>query len=136
MFKTIRFAALVAGASLMAVPALAQSSPVVGKWNTESVTDFGTFRATMTVAQEGGAYTVNIQDIAPEGGAGAGGGGAMPSTISDVVVDGSKFSFKRKLTTPQGEMNFSYTGAVEGDKLTAEVDTGQFGKIPFTGTRG
>ena len=33
-------------------------------------------------------------------------------------------------------MTLSYTGAVEGDKLTAEVDTGQFGKIPVTGTRG
>ena len=134
MIKTIRFAALVAGASLMAAPALAQSSPVVGKWATESVTDFGTFRATMTVAQEGGAYTVNIQDIAPEGGAGAGGGGAMPSVISDVVVDGSKFSFKRKLTTPQGEMNLTYNGTVEGNSLTGEVGS-DFGPIKLTGTR-
>ena len=54
MFKTIRFAALVAGASLMAAPALAQDSPVVGKWNTAVVTDFGTFNAVLTVAQEGG----------------------------------------------------------------------------------
>ena len=54
---------------------------------------------------------------------------------TDVVVDGASFSFKRKLTTPQGEMNFSYTGTVDGDKMTAEVDTGQFGKIPVTGTR-
>ena len=134
MFKTIRFAALVAGASLMAAPALAQSSPVVGKWATESVTDFGTFRAVMTVAQEGGAYTVAIQDIAPEGGAGAGGGGAMPSTISDVVVDGAKFSFKRKLTTPQGEMNLTYTANVSGDTLTGEVNS-DFGPIAMTGTR-
>jgi hypothetical protein len=134
MFKTIRFAALVAGASLLAVPALAQDSPVLGKWATAVVTDFGTFNAVMTVAQEGGAYTVNIQDIAPEGGAGAGGGGAMPSTISDVVIDGSKFSFKRKLTTPQGEMNLTYNGTVDGDALTAEVGS-DFGPLKLTGTR-
>ena len=134
MFKTIRFAALVSGASLMAAPALAQDSPVLGKWATAVVTDFGTFNAVMTVGHEGGAYTVAIQDIAPEGGAGAGGGGAMPSTISDVVVDGSKFSFKRKLTTPQGEMNLTYTGTVEGNALTADVGS-DFGPLKMTGTR-
>ena len=58
----------------------------------------------------------------------------MPSTISDVVVDGAKFSFKRKLTTPQGEMNLTYTGTVDGDALTAEVGS-DFGPITMTGTR-
>jgi hypothetical protein len=129
MFKTIRFAALVAGASLMAAPALAQSSPVVGIWNTEAVTDFGTFKATMTVAEANGAHTVNIQDVAQEGAP-----PAMPSTISDVVVDGPKFAFKRKLTTPQGEMQLTYTGTVEGNTLTAEVGS-DFGPIKMTGTR-
>ena len=130
MFKTIRFAALVASASLIAAPALAQSSPVLGTWNTEAVTDFGTFKATMKVAEANGAYTVEITDVPAECAP-----PSAPSTISDVVVDGSNFSFKRKLTTPQGEMNLAYSGNVDGDKLTAEVDTGQFGKLPVTGTR-
>ena len=130
MFKTIRFAALVESASLIAAPALAQSSPVLGTWNTEAVTDFGTFKATMKVAEANGAYTVEITDVPAEGAP-----PSAPSTISDVVVDGSNFSFKRKLTTPQGEMNLAYSGNVDGDKLTAEVDTGQFGKLPVTGTR-
>ena len=130
MFKTIRFATLVASASLIAVPALAQSSPVLGTWNTEAVTDFGTFKATMKVAEANGAYTVEMTDVPAEGAP-----PAMPSTISDVVVDGTTFSFKRKLSTPQGEMDLAYTGTVDGDKLTAEVDTGQFGKLPVTGTR-
>ena len=67
MFRTIRFAALVSAASLIASPALAQSSPVVGKWATAVETDFGKFEAVMTVAQQGGAYTIAIQDIAPRG---------------------------------------------------------------------
>ena len=134
MLKSIRFAVLAAGATLMAAPALAADSPVVGTWNTEAVTDFGTFKSTMTVAEAGGAYTIDIKDVPIEGAPPA--PPSPPGAITDVVVDGATFSFKRKLTTPQGEMNFSYTGAVEGDKLTAEVDTGQFGKIPVTGTRG
>lgn len=134
MLKSLRFAIVAASASLVAAPALAADSPVVGTWNTEAVTDFGTFKSTMTVAEAGGAYSIDIKDVPIEGAPPA--PPSPPGAITDVVVDGASFSFKRKLTTPQGEMNFSYTGTVEGDKLTAEVDTGQFGKIPVTGTRG
>jgi len=134
MLKSLRFAVLAASASLIAAPALAADSPVVGTWNTEAVTDFGTFKATMTVAEASGAYTIDIKDVPLEGAPPA--PPSPPGAISDVVVDGAKFSFKRKLTTPQGELTMSYAGTVDGDKLTAEVDTGQFGKIPVTGTRG
>ena len=58
----------------------------------------------------------------------------MPSTISDVVVDGPKFSFKRKLTTPQGEMNLTYTANADGNTLTGEIGS-DFGPIAMTGTR-
>jgi hypothetical protein len=132
MFKTIRFAALVAGAALMAVPAWAQSSPVVGKWATAVESDFGKFEAVMTVAPADSGYTVDIKD-APMPGAPAD-APPMPSVISDVVVDGQTFSFKRKLTTPQGEMNLTYNGTVDGDTLTAEVGS-DFGPLKLTGTR-
>ncbi len=134
MLKAVRLAALSAAASLMAAPAIAADSPVVGVWNTEAVTDFGTFKATMTVTEAADGYTIDFQDIPPEG-APAGPPGPA-GTISDVVVDGANFSFKRQLTTPGGDMTLSYTGSVEGDKLSAQVDTGQFGTIPVTGTRG
>ena len=133
MFHMIRLAALVAGASMMATPAVAQTSPVLGAWNTEAVTDFGTFKATMTVTAANGAYAVDMKDVPGEGAPPAPAPAA--GSITDVVVDGANFSFKRKLTTPQGEMNLAYAGVVDGDKLTAEVDTGQFGKLPLTGTR-
>jgi hypothetical protein len=134
MLKSLRFAVAVASASVITAPALAADSPVVGTWNTEAVTDFGTFKATMTVAEAGGAYTIDIKDVPIEGAPPA--PPSPPGAITDVVIDGAKFSFKGKLTTPQGELQMSYTGTVDGDKLTAEVDTGQFGKIPVTGTRG
>jgi hypothetical protein len=133
MFKTIRFAALAAAASLLAVPAWAQSSPLLGSWNTEAVTDFGTFKATMTVTETNGAYTVDMKDVPTEGAPPAPAPAA--GSITDVVVSGSDFSFKRKLTTPQGDMSLAYVGKVDGDKLTAQVDTGGFGVIPVTGTR-
>ena len=133
MFNTIRFTALVAAASLVAAPALAQSSPVVGAWNTEAVTDFGTFKATMTVTEASGTYAVDMRDVPSEGAPPAPAPAA--GSITDVVVNGPDFSFTRKLTTPQGDMTLAYIGKVEGDKLTAQVDTGGFGVIPVTGTR-
>ncbi|MBO9518415.1 MAG: hypothetical protein J7493_10135 [Porphyrobacter sp.] len=133
MLRTIRYAPFAAVALLTAGPAFAADSPVVGTWATEAVTDFGTFKSTLTVAEVGGGYQIDIKDVPLEGAPPA--PPAPPGAISDVVVDGAKFSFKRKLAGPQGEMQFAYTGTVEGDKLTAEVDTGQFGKIPVTGTR-
>lgn len=134
MLKSLRFAVLAAGASLMAAPAMAADLPVVGVWNTEAVTDFGTFKATMTVAETNGTYTVDIKDVPLEGAPPS--PPSPPGSITDVVVDGAKLSFKRKLVTPQGEMTMTYTATVDGDKLTAEADIGELGKIPVTGTRG
>ena len=133
MFKTIGFAALAAAASLIAAPALAADSPVVGTWDTEAATDFGTFKATMTIAEADGGYTIDIKDVPLEGAPPA--PPSPPGAITDVVVDGAKFSFKRKLTTPQGELTMTYNGSVDGDKMTAEADIGEFGKIPVTGSR-
>ena len=132
MLKTIRFAVMAAGASLIAVPSLAANSPVVGVWNTEAVTDFGTFKATMTIAEAEGAYTIDIKDVPLEGAPPS--PPSPPGAVTDVVVDGTMFSFKRKLTTPQGEMNLTYTANVSGDTLTGEVNS-DFGPIAMTGTR-
>jgi len=131
MFKTTRFATL-AAASLMAAPALAADSPVLGTWATAVDVQGQKIEAELTVAQAGDGYTVAIKD-GPMPGAPAD-APPMPSTISDVVVDGAKLTFKRKLTTPQGEMNLTYTANVEGDSLTGEVGS-DFGPIAMTGTR-
>ncbi|HYD23387.1 MAG TPA: hypothetical protein VEB68_01215 [Croceibacterium sp.] len=130
MFKTVRFAVL-AGAAFMAAPALAQGSPVVGTWATAVETDFGKFEATMTVAETDSGYSVDFKDVPQAGGQGP---GPMPSVVSDVVVDGPKFAFTRKLTTPQGEMTFAYSGAVEGDTLSGQVGS-DFGQMKLAGTR-
>ena len=132
MFKTVRFAALAAAVSLMAAPALAADSPVLGTWATAVDVQGQKVTAELTVAQSGDAYTVAIKD-GPFPGAPAD-APAMPSTISDVTVDGAKLTFKRKLTTPQGEMNLTYTANVDGNALTGEIGS-DFGPIAMTGTR-
>ena len=132
MFKPVRFAVLAAAVSMMAAPALAADSPVVGTWDTAIDVQGQKMTAEITVAQAGDAYTVAIKD-GPMPGAPAD-APAMPSAISDVVVDGAKLTFKRKLTTPQGEMNLIYTANANGDALTGEIGS-DFGPIAMTGTR-
>lgn len=133
MFKTIRFAALVAGAAVMAAPAYAQGSPVLGAWETEAVTDFGTFKADLTIAEGDGGYTAAMVD-APQTGPDGQPAPAMVSSISDVTVDGANFSFKRTIDFQGQAMVLTYTGAVEGDALTATANS-DFGAIPVKGTR-
>lgn len=126
------FAATTAGAMMFSAPVLAQDSPVVGTWNTEAVTDFGTFAAEMTVSETADGYAIEFVD-APMEGAPAD-APPMDSTISDIEIDGTDFSFKRSLTTPQGPMDLNYTGSVDGDSLTATVGS-NMGEMPVTGTR-
>jgi len=132
MLRKVGFAVALAGASLVAMPALAQSSPVVGTWATAVDVQGTKIESTMIGAEADGGHGVEIKD-GPMPGAPAD-APPMESTISDVVVDGSKFSFKRALVTPQGAMNLSYAGTVDGDTLAAEVNS-DFGPIAMTGTR-
>ena len=127
------FAAAVAAAGLLAVaaPAVAQGSPVVGTWATEAKTDFGTFKSSWTVAEAGGAYTIEVVDAPMEGGPG---GPPPESTISDVKVDANTLSFTRSLQMEQGPMNLKYSVTIDGNALSGQA-TSDFGPIPITGTR-
>lgn len=135
MFKISRslIAAVAMGSAVMlSAPALAQASPVLGSWETVLDTPVGELKSTMTFAQQSGAYTVDIKDApmpgAPEGAAPA------PSAVSEVMVNGAKFSFKRSLETPQGAIALTYTGTVDGNALTGEANS-DFGAVPMKGTR-
>ena len=132
MLKTVGFAALATGLSLIAAPVWAQSSPVVGTWATAVDVQGAKIESTMTVAATNGGYTVDIKD-GPMPGAPAD-APPMASAISDVAVDGAKLTFKRALTTPQGAMNLTYNATADGDKLTGEI-VSEFGPIALTGTR-
>jgi len=134
MFKPISasFAAFALGASTVAVPALAQDSPVVGAWDTKIESPMGEFPATWIFASADEGYTLEIEMAAPEGG---GMGGPPPEmTIYDLVIEDTKFSFIQAMATPQGDMEIAITGVVDGDALSAEAST-DFGNMPISGTR-
>jgi hypothetical protein len=135
LVRSIAATLAVAGALTFQAPAFAQSSPVLGSWNIEADTPMGKFKSTLTFASQGDAYTVAIKDVPMPAADGSAEAAPPPEgKVSDVVVNGSDFSFKRSLTTPQGEMDLAYKGKVSGDSLTAEANS-DFGAIPITGTR-
>ena len=82
------------------------------------------------------AYAVDIKDQPMAAGAGAPPADATPppTTLSDVKVDGSTFSFKRTIESPQGTIALDYSGSVDGDALTAKAHS-DFGDVDITGTR-
>jgi hypothetical protein len=133
MFRKTILGALALGAALTATPALAQGSPALGSWATEAVTDFGTFKSTITIAQAGSAYTVAMVDV-PQTGPDGQPAPAPASTISDVVVNGANFSFKRTIDFQGMPIILNYTGTVDGNNLTATANS-DFGAIPVKGTR-
>jgi len=133
MLKKFAFAALAAGASLIAVPALAAGGAAVGTWKTVVDVQGQKMESTMIIGEKDGGYTVEFKDPPMTGPDGA----AMPpmeSKISDVKVDGGTFSFKRSLAFGDMPMDLAYSGSVEGNNLTAEVGS-PMGAIPMTGTR-
>ena len=126
MKKISLFAA--AALAVVSAPAFA-ASPADGTWALEAKTDFGTFKSTMTVADSGGATTVEIVDVPAEGMPPPG-----PSKISDVKVDGNTLTFKREISFGDMPMTLDYTATVDGDALTGTANS-SFGATPITGTR-
>lgn len=131
--RQFRFAALAAATALFATtPAFAADSAVVGTWATEAKSDFGTFKSTWTVAQNGGTYTIDVKDVPQEGG--PGGGEPPKSTISNVAVDGNTLTFDRELVMGDMTIKLAYKVTADGNALTGQTHS-DFGDIPITGTR-
>lgn len=127
-------AAAFAGAALFCTPAMAHASDVLGKWDLVADTQMGQMKSTMTVSEGDGGYQVVIEDAPMEGAPAGGPEMQMESSISDVVVEGSEFSFTRQLKSPQFTMDLAYSGSVEGDSLSGKAGS-DFGDSTISGTR-
>jgi hypothetical protein len=112
----------------LATPAFGQS--FVGKWTATAETPGGSVSEMLTVVKTDSGYTITAKPVVPppEGTPEAGPG-------QDIVLDGDKFSYKRTVTTPGGELVITYTGVVSGDTFTGTVDLGGFAQAPYTGVR-
>ena len=125
MYRKTRLA-FVLLATLFAAPAFGQS--FVGTWTATATTPGGEVSETLSVVKTAGGYAVTAKPIGvPEGTPTAGPG-------TDIVLDGDRFSYKRKFTTPDGDVVLTYTGVVSGDKFTGTAEVAGY-EVPYNGIR-
>jgi hypothetical protein len=125
----IAAALLLVLAASFAAPAFGQS--FVGEWTATAHTMVGAdVSEILTVVKTDKGYEIKVKLVVPPP---AGIPEAGPGI--DIVLDGDKFSYKRKITTPDGEMVITYTGTVSGDTFTGTVNLGGLVEAPYTGVR-
>jgi hypothetical protein len=119
---------IVAAAALVAVPASAQS--FLGQWSITAKPPQGPEAHEMvwaTKADTGYALTAKlVGDVAP--------GTPEAGPGYDIVLDGDKFDYKRKVAFGGDTVVIVYTGTVSGDSFTGTINLGGY-ELPFEGVR-
>ena len=109
------------------MPAQAQS--LVGEWLAKAATPAGDVSEKVTVVKTDSGLAITAKPVDPPDVALEAGPGF------DIVLDGDKFSYKRKVDIPGGTLVITYSGVVSGDTFTGTVDLGGLAQAPYTGVR-
>jgi len=125
MYSNVRLV-FVLVATLFAAPAFGQS--FVGEWTATATTPGGEVSEALTVVKTASGYAVTAKLVGAQEGSPTAGPG------TDVVLDGDRFSYKRIIATPDGEIVLTYAGVVSGDKFTGTAEVGGF-EVPYNGVR-
>ena len=123
-----RFAMEATGDGLRATTASsapsAPSAAVTGAWAITSNSPQGAIESTLTIQQQGNAFTGTMSSQM-----------LGTTSVSDGVVAGKKITWSVTVTFGGQSVNISYVGEVEGTKMTGTVTAGSFGSFPFTGEK-
>ena len=104
---------------------------LTGDWEMTTESPRGERTVTIHIEQDGEKLTVTMQGgMGRRGGQGGGGEITAEGTISGNKVE---WSFSR--STPRGDFTTKYTGTVEGDTMSGEVDRGERGTAPWSAKR-
>jgi hypothetical protein len=95
---------------------------VDGKWNIAIETPMGTRQAELDLKADGSSLS------------GTQSADGQSGPIQDGSVDGNKVSWKVDITNPM-PLTLTFSGNVDGDKISGDADTGTFGSFPFSGSR-
>ena len=74
-------------------------------------------------------YVITVTDTQPPSPAGMSAGPGI-----HITLEGDNFSYKRVLSTPDGELEIVYSGIVSGDSFTGTGEIGGF-SVPYNGVR-
>ena len=118
--------------AVLAVPALAAPAfgqSFLGEWTATAATPAGDVSETVTAVKTADGYTITARPVepVPEGTPQAGPG-------ADIMLEGDRFFYKRKLAFPGGELVITYTGVVSGDTFAGTAEIGG-AEVPYTGVR-
>lgn len=95
---------------------------VDGNWNMKMNTPMGEQAGTLALASDGNTLTGEMTAATGK------------ATVEDGVIDGSKLTWKAKVTTPM-PMTLEFDAEVDGDSITGNVKLGAFGNATFTCAR-
>jgi hypothetical protein len=110
----------------LASPAFAQS--FVGTWTASADSPAGKVSETVKCVKTKDGFAITAKLVgAPEDTPQAGPG-------MEIVVNGDSFSYKRTLSTPQGDLVITYSGTVSGNTFAGMAQIGDF-KVPYNGVR-
>lgn len=101
----------------------AQDVDVTGEWELTMETRRGEMTQEVIFAQEGENLTVTMTGMRGDEVTGEG-------TVKEIQIE---WTITR--STPRGEFSMSFTGTVEGDTMSGEVEIGNFGTNEWTAKR-
>ena len=93
-----------------------------GNWNLTMQTPMGERNATLDVTSAGGTLT------------GTQSADGNSAASFDGTANGNDVAWKVSITSPM-PMTLEYTGTVDGDAMSGQMQIGVFGSFPFTGSR-
>lgn len=108
---------------LFSITLLAQDMDVTGDWEMTMESRRGEMTRKISFVQEGEKLTVTMEGFRGEDVTGEG------------TIKGNELEWTITRNTPRGDFSMTYTGQVDGDTITGEVQRGQRGSSEWTATR-
>ena len=101
---------------------------VTGDWEMTTESPRGERTQTIHFEQDGEKLTITMQG-------GMRGGQEGEEITAEGTISGNKVEWSITRSTQRGEFTTKYTGTVDGDTMTGEVDRGERGTGPWTAKR-
>ena len=131
--KMKTFYSMIAMMALMLFPVMlsGQDIDLTGDWEMTTESPRGERTQTIHIEQDGETLTVTMAGGVGRRG-GQGGGGEI---TAEGTIQGNKVEWSFTRNTPRGEFTTKYTGTVEGNTMSGQVDRGQRGTAPWSAKR-
>ena len=110
------------GPAAPAAPAAASSGGVSGKWDVVFKTPQGDFPATAEWSVDGTKLSGTL-------------GSQLGETAVTGTIDGTKIALSLTVNSPQGDLNVSMTGEVQGDSINGMADVSAMGQMEWSAKR-